>query len=197
MANLSYRTHNGYYTIYIDEHTDPIDKMIEAVDNSIHELEQSADNRKYKYLAESYLDLASILMRYVADCKDEVSDLLKKSLALIEEHDPEYSESRCYYNMISAWYYTLMEPDINKTLSYTDRAKEIAYKVFSTELEIIDIIYIPTANCLAEHGDMDGAHKVLEEAGEVCHKYDGMVQYYEKQAEVKDILHKLMHNNLI
>lgn len=100
---------NGYYTIYINDHTNPIDKMIEAVDNSIHELELSEDNRKFKYLAKSYLDLAGILMRCVADCKEEISDLLQKSLALIDEHDPEYSENRCYYNMISAWYYTLME----------------------------------------------------------------------------------------
>ncbi len=179
---------NGYYTIYINEHTDPIDKTIEAVDNSIHELEQSSDNRKYKYLAKSYLDLAGILIRCVADCKEEVSDLLKKSLALIDEHEPEYSEKRCYYNMISAWYYTLMEPDINKTLSYTDRAKEIAYKVFATELEIIDIIYIPTANCLAEHGDMDGARKVLEEAVLLCQKHPDEITYKEKIAELGIIL---------
>ena len=62
-----------------------------------------------------------------------------------------------------------------------DRAKEIAYKVFTTELEIIDVIYIPTANCLAEHGDMDGARKVLEEAVEICKKYDGVVTYTVKQ----------------
>ena len=175
---------NGYYTIYIDENTDPIDKMIEAIDKAIHELEQSNDNRKYKYLAKYYLDLASVLMRCVANCKEEVSDLLEKSSALIEEHEPEYSENRCYHNMITAWYFTLIEPDINKTLSYTDRAKEIAYKVFPTELEIIDIIYIPTANCLAEHGDMEGARKVLEEAVKLCMKYHSVVNYKKKHKEI-------------
>lgn len=115
--------------------------------------------------------------------------MLKKSLALIDEHEPENSENRCYYNMISAWYYTLIEPDINKTLSFTDRAKEIAYKVFSTELEIIDIIYIPTANCMAEHGDMAGARKVLEEAVEICENHNGIERYTIKQAEIKHILY--------
>ena len=114
--------------------------------------------------------------------------MLAKSLKLIDAHEPEYSENRCYHNMISVWYFMLIEPDINKTLSYADRAKEIAYKVFPTELEIIDIIYIPTANCLAEHGDMDGARKVLEEAVAICEKYDGVAQYKEKESELTNIL---------
>ena len=132
-----------------------------------------------------YTSLASILIRSTPDGGTEAGSLLAKVHDMLEELNiPEYDENRCYYYMVCAWYYTLIKPDIKKTISLTDKAKEIAYKVFSTELEIIDIIYIPTANCLYFHNDMDNAVEKLKEAVSICKKYPDSVQYLDKKIDV-------------
>ena len=90
--------------------------------------------------------------------------------------------------MVSAWYYTLAEPDIAKTRALTRQAECIARKVFPTELEIIDIIHIPTANCFYYHNEFRLAADKIEEAVEICRNYPGMLPYIDKQAELLNIL---------
>lgn len=186
---------DGNYSIYQTDDSDPIDKMIEAIDMSIKELEQSSDIHRNLYLPKYYMNLAGVLIRCVANCKNEVCELLGKARKLTETCDKSFDdyehinqENLCYINMISAWYYTIIEPDTEKMLYHTDTAKDIAYKTFSTELEIIDIVYIPTANCLAEFYELSSAAIKLEEAVTICRKYPDMIRYIDKQAELLRIL---------
>ena len=179
---------NGNYSVYINEDSEPIDKMLEAIRNSIKEAEQSGYEYKNKYLAKYYLDLASVMIRCVDGCGEEVSELLQKVNSILHSEKTEYTDNHCYYNMVSAWYYTLIKPDLDKTLELTAKAKEIAYKVFPTELEIIDIIYIPTANCLIEHNEILSCTEKLEEAVQLCRKYPDTIRYIDKESEILLIL---------
>ena len=178
----------GAYYPENEEEADLLEKLIDSADNAISEMEQETDKRKWKYLTGYYLDLASILIRSVPDYYDEAADLLDKVYELIEENEPEISDNHCYYCMVAAWYYTLAQPDIEETRAFTEQAERIARQVFPTDLELIDIIHIPTANCFFYHNDLRSAADKIEEAVEICKKYPDMIPYIDKQAELLNIL---------
>ena len=157
---------------------------LETMDMAIAEMEQSSDPRSTLYLTKYYISLASILIRSYPDYYDEAADLLDKVSRLIEEN----SDNHCYFCMVSAWYYTLAMPDIAKTRALTEQAERIARQVFPTDLEIIDIIHIPTANCYFYHNDFRLAADKIEESVEICKGYPDMLPYIDKQAELLNIL---------
>lgn len=90
--------------------------------------------------------------------------------------------------MVAAWYYTLAVPDIEETRRLTEQAECIARQVFPTDLELIDIIHIPTANCFYYHNDLRSAAEKIEEAMAICKGYPDMLPYIDKQAELLNIL---------
>ena len=131
------------------------------------------------------MDLAMILIRSTPNGGEEAADLLNKVYDMLEESDPEDSENRCYHNMITAWYYTLIEPNPDEMFYFARKAADIAFKVFPTDVEIIDIIYIPTANCLFFHNDMRNAGKLLEYAIEICGNHPDELRYIDKLIDLK------------
>lgn len=175
---------DGNYVPYTEEEAEILQKEIDAMDMAIEEMELSSDSRKTKYLIKNYISMASILIRSVPDYYDEAADLLDKVYELIEEN----SDNHCYYCMVSAWYYTLAEPDIDKMRSLTEQAERIAKQVFPTDLEIIDIIHIPTANCYFYHNDFRSAADKIEEAVQICKQYPDTLPYIDKQAELLNCL---------
>lgn len=176
---------------YVPENAEQADHIVDTINEmftAIDEAEASGDSLRERYLVKYYLDLAMLLIRGTPDGGDEAAALLSQAYDLMSKiNEPDISDNRCYYNMISAWYHTLIKPDLCKTIGLTGKAKEIAYKVFPTELEIIDIIYIPTANCLYFHGDLEGAVKVLDEAVSICKKYPDTVRYMDKLLDLWSI----------
>ena len=179
---------DGRYVPYTEEEAEILQNMLDSMDKAIEEMELSSDARSEKYLTGYYLDLASILIRSVPEGFGEAAELLNKVYELIEENEPEISDNHCYYNMVAAWYYTLAVPDIEETRRLTEQAEEIARQVFPTDLELIDIIHIPTANCFYYHNEFRSAADKIEEAVEICKKYPDMIPYIDKQAELLNIL---------
>lgn len=177
----------GEYIPYNKQEAEQIDRLIDTMDAAIDEMLESTDPDVPKYLAEYYLSLASLLIRCSDRFFDEAAGLINETAELIA-NEPEYTENRCSYCIVSAWYYTLAEPDAEKTRALTEKAHEIAQKVYPTEIEIIDIIYIPTANCWFYHNDMEAAIAELEKAVEICCKYPDSLSYIEKQAELLNCL---------
>ena len=178
---------NGAYVPYNAEEAEPIELLIETTEQAIDEMQKADDLDADKYLAGYYLSLASVFIRISADHHDEAAELINEAAALIE-NEPEYSENRCYLCMVLAWYSTLVLPDAAKTKAFTEKAEEIAYKVFPTDLEIIDIIHIPSANCLYYHDDLKAAAAWLTEAVEICRKYPDKLPYIDKQVELLNCL---------
>ena len=175
---------NGAYYPENEHEAQLLQKELDAMDRAIAEMEQSSDSRKSTLLTQYYLSLASILIRSYPDYYDEAAELLDRASELVENG----SDNHCYYCMVSAWYYTLAEPDIAKMRHFTELAQQIAMSVFPTELEIIDIIHIPTANCFFYHCDFLSAAKKIEEAAEICRIHSEMLPYIDKLAELLLIL---------
>lgn len=181
-----------YYDVLTGGAYDPVNEHeaellrneLDAMDTAIAEMEQSSDPRRKKYLTKYYISLASVLIHSHTDFFDEAAALLIKVSEMIEEN----SENHCYYCMVLADYYSLAEPDIDETRRLTEQAECIARQVFPTELEIIDIIHIPTANCYFYHNDFQSAADKLEEAVEICKGYPDMLPYIDKHAELLNCL---------
>ena len=178
----------GAYYPENTEEANLFEKLIDSEEKAISEMEQEPDRRSIKYLTQYYISLASILIRSAPDYYDEAADILDKVYELIEENEPEISDNHCYYCMVAAWYSTLAQPDTQKTRALTEQAEEIARQVFPTDLELIDIIHIPTANCFYYHNDFRLAADKIEEAMEICRKYPDTIPYIDKQAELLNIL---------
>ena len=174
----------GAYYPENEEEAEPLRNELKTMELAITEMEQSSDPRSTSYLTKYYISLASILIRSYPDYYDEAAELLDKVYDLIEEN----TDNHCYYCMVAAWYYTLASPDIEETRRLTEQAERIARQVFPTDLELIDIIHIPTANCYFYHNDYRSAADKIEEAVEICRKYPDMIPYIDKQAELLNIL---------
>lgn len=163
-----------------------LEKLLENMGYAISEMQLSTDRRREKYLTQYCLSMASVLLRSEHDSENytEVSELLDIAKEFIIENSAEH----CYYCMTLAWYFTLAEPDIERTQEFTEQAERIAKQVFPTDLEIIDTIHIPTANCFYFHNDFRLSADKIEEAVEICRNYPDMMPYIDKQAELLNIL---------
>lgn len=174
----------GAYCPETEQEAELLRNELETMDMAIAEMEQSSDLRSKKYLTKYYISLASVLIHSHTDYFDKAAALLSKVSEMIEEN----SENYCYFCMVLADYYSLAEPDIDETRRLTQQAERIARQVFPTELEIIDIIHIPTANCWFYHGDLQAAAAKLEEAVTICKIYPDLLPYIDKQAELLNCL---------
>lgn len=156
-----------------------LDKMLTAIEKSIRHTEKvsCADNKLLKL----YFSQASVLIRSYPQEKKLICDILRKSKESLKKED---NENICYFYMTNAWYYTLCEKKAKKTADCLNKAFVIAKKAFPTELELIDIFYIPAANCLYYHFDYDSSIAKLNEAVKICEKYPNALSYIDKKAEI-------------
>ena len=174
----------GAYIPENDEEAELLEKLIDSCDLSVDEMEQSTDEQRDKFLEKYYISLAGVLIRSIPDFYDEAAELIKKAEELIEANEPQYAPERCYLLMVKAWYHTLVEPDLAETSQLTELAIRTAKQTFHTELEIIDIVYIPTANCFYYHDELGMAAEKLEEAVAICKQNAESFPYVDKQAEL-------------
>ena len=187
----------GAYDAPTAEDSELLQKIIDSLNHAITKMKLSQDEKKPQYLAGYYLSMASVLLRSLPEYYDVASDYIRQAKKLIESHEPEFSENRCYLCTVSAWYYTLAEPDVHCVKALAKKAENIARKVFPTELEIIDIIQIPMADCLSCLDDPVSSAKKLEEAIAICRKNSDSLPYIDKLAELLNCLldvHMQMHD---
>lgn len=175
---------NGRYIPFDEEEEGLLNRLVRAMERAVAETERSKYADRDRYIARYCLSLASVLMRGAPEGFDRAKGLLLRAKRLILTREPEMSENRCYLLMAIGWYYTLVEPDIGRMRAFTERAEEIANRVFGTELELTDIIHIPTANCLFYHGELEEAAKRLDRAARSCGKYPDDLTYIDKRAEL-------------
>ena len=178
----------GAYIPENDEEAELLENLIDSCDMAVDEMEQSTDEQRDKYLEKYYISLAAILIRSLPDFYDEAAELIENAEELIEQNEPQYAPERCYLLMVKAWYHTLVEPDLTETSQLTELAIKTAKHTFPTKLEIIDIVYIPTANCFYYHDELSLAAEKLEEAVTICKQNAESFPYVDKQAELLNCL---------
>ena len=174
----------GGYKPYNEEEAMLLDELLDCADNAIKEIELSTDVQKEKYQIKYYISLANILLRSHPNCYEEIEEILVKADKMIKTFGREISPERCYYLMSSAWYYTLISPDLEKTKLVINKAFEIAPKVFKTDIELISIVYIPAADCYDNHNERELATDLLYKAIGLCEKHPDVYPYIDKHAEL-------------
>lgn len=179
---------DGNYLPENEPEAELLQELIQTMSLAVENMELSSDSHREQYLIPYYLSLASIQMRSIPTYHSEAKKLLHQANDLIEKIEPAYSQNRCYFCMASAWYFTLVEPDLKQMKKYTNKAIDIAKKVFKTELEIIDIVYIPTANCYFYHNDLTTAAIQIDLAIQICKQHSDAIPYIDKQAELLNCL---------
>ncbi|MBQ8922213.1 MAG: serine/threonine protein kinase [Oscillospiraceae bacterium] len=194
LVNAMYHEMLGFYYDaliagrYVPENADEAElflKQVETAEHAISEAEQSDAPEAPHYLTKYCVSLASILIRSMyPEYHEKISDLLMKTQDLIGKYGQEHSENYCYFCMVSAWYFTLVEPDYQTAMLYISQAEKIACSIFPTELEIIDIIHIPAANCMFYLGELQAAADKLEEAVQICEQHPELIPYTDKCAEL-------------
>ena len=175
---------DGNYIPYNDEEEQILIKLINAMENAVYNMEKSSQKNKEKYLVTYYLSLAAIYIRHSPEYSKKAEKLLKKSDKHIRRNENEICENKCSYYMVSAWYFTLAKPDLTCMKSCAEKAYIIAKEVYKTDVEIIDIIHIPAANCFFYHGDYESALKELKNAARLCEKYPDSLVYIDKRVEL-------------
>ena len=176
---------HGIYVPYTKEEEEPLIYLLGEADSAIEEMEQSEDPNSRKFLPKLYLDLAMILIRGTPDGGEEAAELLNKTKEMLNDPQIGRDEDRCYFDMITAWYYTLIEPDLGKMTFFAQKAADIAPALFTTDIEIIDIIYVPTANCLFFLDNTEEAGNKLEDTIDICRKHPSELRYIEKLIDLK------------
>ena len=171
----------GAIPAYTDEERDILCRLISSMETAISEAEKSSYPGRDRYLAKYLLSLAAVLIRSDPAYHPRAKELLDRADALIT---PDDRENRCYHCMVTAWYCTLAEPDLPRTKELTGRAARLAELVFTTDIELIDIICIPAANCLFYHYDYEGAAEKLSAAADLCKAHPLDITYTDKLAEL-------------
>ena len=176
---------DGRYVPENAEEADLFQSEVQTAEAAIAEAKQSSHPKSAYYHTKYTLSLASILIRSMyPEFHDYAAELLRNAQDLLYKNEPGNTENRCYFCMVSAWYSTLIAPDLNTAMQYTNQAAQIAPQIFQTDLEIIDIIYIPTANVLYYHGELQAAAEKLEEAVKLCKSHSDLIPYVDKCAEL-------------
>ena len=171
----------GAYLTENEQEDELLEKLLSALDGAIEEAALSDEPESKKYLAKYRLSLAGVLLRADPERSAEAKRLLESAEALIPESD---AEGRCYLCMVRAWFFTLAEPDPERTAALTDEAEALARAAFKTDLERIDIVTIPAANCLFYHGRLNEAAERLWAAHDLCKQHPDELTYIDKQAEL-------------
>ena len=174
---------DGNYIPCSEREAQTLEQLTDAVQKAILHMEKSLQKEKTKYLVSYLLSLAAIYLRSGQHFK-QAEKLLKKAGKLLRRDVPKCSENWCSYFMVCAWYFTLAKPDFYRMQSCADAAYSAAKTVYQTDVEIIDVIYIPTANCCFYLGAYAAAVQQLQKAAALCEAHSDSLTYADKKAEL-------------
>lgn len=97
-------------------------------------------------------------------------------------------QNRHAYFMAKAWFYTYIEPDIQRAERSIRSAQKIYENSCESELDLINYLMIPAANVYLELDDKDKCLKWLGRAVKVCEKNGDLAAFVRKREELREIM---------
>lgn len=149
-------------------------ELMRNLDLAVWALERRGDVDAPKVLPKARLCRANVLIRSGQYKKTIADDLEKLKRELFREPDTLLELEYC---KLCALYHSVTEPDMDKMLKDMLKARELAEKLVSTDLELIEVFLIPFANMLYYLKDYDGAEEMTELGIELCRKHSGIAPY--------------------
>lgn len=177
---------NGAY--YDDNEYKDNKNILVALEKAIYYVRKDQSAGSKIQLAKYILSKAMVLIRCFSKKKKEIDRLLKETKRLIEAYSDEYSEIRYEYNMVNAWYFTLVSPDFGCMMNFIQETYNIAKIAINTELNLIDDVLIPCAIMMLEWKEYEEAAGWLYTAIHVCEDYVGIIPYIRKKMDLYSYL---------
>lgn len=169
---------------YDDNEYSDIKNMMDAIEKSIFYMKKNKTADGKMLLAKYLLSKAQVSIRCFPKKKRGIHKILNSVNSILEESMQDNSELRYEYDMVRAWYYTLVEPDKDEMSEYMRKAYDIAKATIHTELNMIDDIMIPCANMYMEWQQYDSAAMCLNYAVRICENHPDILPYIRKKQEL-------------
>lgn len=118
----------------------------------------------------------------VTDNRSANSQYLDWQNVRIEQQD------RHAYFMAKVWFYTYIDPDIQKAERSIRSAQKIYENSCESELDLINYLMIPAANIYFELGDTAKCLKWLRRAVKICEKNGELAAFGRKREELLEIM---------
>jgi hypothetical protein len=127
---------------------------------------------------------ATVMMRSNPKRKKSIDRLIGEAKSIVMEDAQPYAEIRCIYYMVCAWYFTIVEPSLESTLNFMEKAKAISEKTAPTDLDEIDNMTTPCADILCNWEEYSSAANLLLEAIQICERNPTVVPYMRKKLDL-------------
>ena len=179
-------------------------KITESVDKAILHMYRAMLGEKKRYIAlgienkeisMSVMYLAELhLTKAIFDIRSYPVKLVRKSK--IRNHistarkiilgmpNPDY-HLIITYELTVGWYYTMVEPDAEKTGRMLKKAMSHE-NPWPSVIDYIDFCLVPCAEMIFRHGDSENARTILESAVEICDNHAGIAPFERKRVELID-----------
>lgn len=143
---------NGFYDAESSEDEHLLDRMLEAIDKTLHYARRDRDWDVMHLYEKNLLAKAVLWLRSGRGSEREIRDLIGRARKLIRDNTFPYAEVRFHYYLVCAWYRALAQNQEEMAERYIRAAWELADIIIPTDLQKIEEVIIPCANILFELG---------------------------------------------
>ena len=178
----------GNYDTEDPKYEQLLDKMLDAIDKTIHYAKRGLSRDDNHLYAKNILAKATILMRSCRGTQKEISDLIDIAKKVIAENASQYADVRLQYYLVCAWYFALIYDSASLTETFVKDAQALSDVITPTDLQKIETINIPCANMFFELRCYGRAIKLLFEGIRLCVNHANTDSYARIKQELCDHL---------
>ena len=175
---------DGAYIAVTESEQELFDKNMEAMELSLYYAGKLEDPSGKSLFVKELLSKATILMRSRQYDKAELDSILLKANNIAAETAKSYPMLISYCDMVTAWYFTLVEKNYPEAVKFMNKSREIAALASETEFYEICEPIVPCANIEFTWGHYEEAAEILHYAVGICEKYENVVPYIRLKSDL-------------
>ena len=162
--------------------------LIECIEENIRYARRAPYGRRRHLLAMALLGKINGISRGRFECGEDPQTLFEEVARIIRAECLPCSEICFGYAMAKAFYHAEAEGDPEETEKWIRIAREIAGKIYSNGLDIIDNSLIPPAIMYIDMGDHDKCEAALLDAIRICDDHSDLIAYRRKKHDLQRYL---------
>lgn len=178
----------GNYTVANKDNKKLQSLLLNSINKSISYMKKSKEPDSKSLLAKYILSKITVLLRSDSCNIKTIDKLLATAKKLALENTQQNSETRCIYNLVSAWYFTIFFGNYDAVMEFIQYAYEIAEEIYTSDLDIIDFIIVPCSNMLYQIDQLEKAEEWLKNGIDICERYNEMIPYIRKKIDLYSYL---------
>lgn len=175
---------DGAYDAETEEEERLLSDLLKNIDITLRYAKKIKTRDGNHLYAKNLLAKATVLMRSCLGKDVEIEKLIAEAKKVILENTMPYAEVRHQFYLVNAWYHAFISNDLKAVEVAMHLAKELSYKIDSTELDVIDGTIVPCANIYLEMMYYEKAMNILNDGIKICLKYEPLDVYKRKRSEL-------------